>query len=37
MSYNTAACSNWCYWWLSHVILQSITMRFMPFRRCISL
>jgi len=29
--------SNWCYLWLSHMILQSITMHFMPFRRCISL
>jgi len=29
--------SNWCYLWLSHVIAQSITMRFLPFRMCISL
>jgi len=29
--------SNWCYLLLSHVVYQSITMHFMPFRRCISL
>jgi len=29
--------SNWCYWWLSHVIYQFIIMHFTPFKMCILL
>jgi len=29
--------SNWCYLRFFHVICQSINVRFVPFRRCISL